>query len=342
MIRYHEALSRCLEAIAEGQSLDAAIASQPSRHQVRLRQDTTLAQAVRRHAETAPGPSAAAEVNALSRLNAELDTVRASRYVASSRRGMFSLGVPRFALAGLLLAALLVGASFLLAGSKDSSTVEAAAFEGVVVDKQDGSLTVQTLDTLEQVTVPVDAQVLDENGASINPGAIQIGEVITVRGDRVRGGPVRALELRRIVDGLSGWCDQNAPRCRQVAQDLQDAQQRCQNNPQACRLAEQQVTDLITRIKDVASLEDLKQRCTDAGGDGCRDFTTFCQDHADVCIRDVPPGPAIDRLDDARTRLNQAQGLCSNRDTGACRQVAQICAQHPALCADKPAASPTN
>jgi hypothetical protein len=342
MISYHEALSRCLEAIAQGQTLDAAIASQPSRHQDQLRRDTTLAQAVRRYAESAPGPSAAAQVNALSRLNAELNTARASRRVAKPSRGFLGLGVPRFALAGLLLAALLVGVSFLLTNSNHGSTVEAAAFEGVVVENQDGSLTVQTLDTLEQVTVPVDAQVLDENGAAINPDAIQIGEVITVRGNRERAGPVRALELQRVVDGLPGWCDQNAERCRQIAQNLEDAQQRCQNNPAACRLVQQQVTDLIGRIKDVASLEDLKQRCSDAGGDGCRDFTTFCQQHADVCIRDVPPGPAIDRLDDARTRLGQLDGLCSNRNTVACRQIAQICAQHPALCPNQPAPSPSN
>jgi YD repeat-containing protein len=35
-------------------------------------------------------------------------------------------------------------------------------------------------------------------------------------------------------------------------------------------------------------------------------------------------------------------GLCSNRNTVACRQIAQICAQHPALCPNQPAPSPSN
>lgn len=335
MISYHEALNRCLEAVAEGRDLDTVIATLPSRHRGRLRQDATLAQAVRRYAATVPAPGAAAEVNALTRLNVELSSVRASRYTAASRGGFSRFGVPRFALAGLLLAGLLVGASFLLTNSNNGATVEAAAFEGVVVANDDGSLTVQTLDTLEQVTVPLDAQVLNENGTALNPSSIQTGEVIMVRGNRERGGPVRALDVRRLVDGLPGWCDDNAERCRQIAQNLKDVEQRCQNHPETCRLVRERVTDLIGRATDVADLEDLRQQCSQAGGDGCRDFTTFCRDHTDVCIRNVPPGPAIDRLEDARTRLSQLDDLCSQRDTLACRQIAQLCAQHPVLCSDQ-------
>ena len=335
MMRYHEALSRCLEAVAQGRDLETVITSLPARHQRRLRQEATLVDAVRRYAASLPGPAAAVELEALSRLNAELSALRASRETASTRRGFY--GVPRFALAGLLLAAFLVGAAFLIAPNRGgNSSVEAAEFEGVVVANGEGSLTVQTLDTLEEVMVPLEAQVLDENGAALQLVAIQEGEVVSVRGNREGPGPIRALDVRRRVDGLPGWCEENAERCRQIAQNLRDAQARCQNNPPACRLIHDRVTDLIRRVTDVADLEDLRQRCRLSGGDGCRDITSFCREHADACLRDIPPGPVVDRLEDARERLRQLDGLCNDRDTRACRGIAQICADYPALCSDAP------
>jgi hypothetical protein len=338
MISYQEALSRCLEALAEGRELDSVIEGLPSRHRQRLRQDATLAQAVRRAAASVPPPSSAAEVNALTRLNAELSSVRVSRRATPARGGLFGLGVPRFALAGLLLAALLVGASFIVGPNRgDDGTVEAASFEGVVVANLGGSLTVQTLDTLEEVTVPLDAAVLDENGATLELGAIEAGEVIMVRGDREHGGPVRALDIRRLVDGLPGWCDENPERCRQIAQKLSDAQQRCDSQPDTCQLLRDRVADVIGRATDVANLEDLRLRCRDGSGDECQDFTTFCRDHTDLCIRNIPPGPVTDRLDEAQDRLRRLDSLCSGRDTVACRQIAQLCGDHPVLCpSDKP------
>ena len=334
MMRYHEALSRCLEAIAEGRDLDTVIAALPARHRDRLRRDATLAEAVRRHAATVPAPSAAAEANALSRLNAELSSVRASRETSTSRSGFF--GVPRFALPGLFLAALLVGVSFLLSYSDEGVRVEAAEFEGVVVANGDGSLTVQTLDTLEEVMVPLEAQVLDENGTPLELGAIEAGEVVIVHGDRERGGPVRAFDVRRRLDGLPGWCDENAERCRRIAQNLKDAQARCESDTQVCRLLHDRAADLITRVTDVADLEDLRQRCLNAGGEECRDITSFCREHPDACTRDFPPGPVVDRLEDARDRLQQLDGACGERDTRACRNIAQLCAEHPVLCTDAP------
>jgi hypothetical protein len=335
MMGYHEALNRCLEAVAEGRDLEAVIASLPARHHDRLRADATLADALRSNASSVPPPSGTAEMNALSRLNAELRSARAEREVAASRRGGL-FGLPRFALAGVALAALLLGAAFIIAPNRDGgSTVEAAEFEGVVVANDDGSLTVQTLDTLEEVMVPLDAQVVDENGTVLGVGAIQAGEVVFVSGNRERGGPVLAHAVRRRLDGLPGWCDENADRCRQIAQNLEDAQERCRHDPEVCRLLHDRAADVIGRVADVIDLEDLKQRCQDAGGDQCRDITAFCRDHPDACMP-ASPGPPIDRIDDARNRMQELDGMCSDRDTGACRRIAEICDQHPVLCAETP------
>ena len=333
MIRYHEALSRCLDAIAQGGDLDTAITGLPARHRDRLRSDASLAEAVRRHSATVPAPSRAAEVNALSRLNAELNSVRTGREAAPRAGSLF--GLPRFALAGVALAALLLGISLILGpGRGGDGTVEAADFEGVVVANGDGSLTVQTLDTLEEVMVPLEALIFDENGTALNVEAIEAGEVIVVHGNREKGGPVRALNVRRLINGLPGWCNESPGRCRQIAENLKEAQARCEREPQFCRLLHDRVTDLITRVSDVAEVEELKQRCL-SGGEDCRDITSFCREHADACIRDIPP-PMFDRVDDARKRLQQLEEQCRNRDTQACRTIAQICQEHAALCSDLP------
>jgi hypothetical protein len=294
MMQYHEALSRCLEAIAQGRDLESTIAEMPAGHRERLRQDATLSEALRHRSTVLPPPTPGAEANALSRLHAELSTQRAARE-SPAPRGFF--GLPRFALAGLALAALLIGAGLIIAPNQgDNGTVEAAEFEGVVVANSDGSLTVQTLDSLEEVTVPLGAAVLDQDGNELQLGAIEAGEVVFVRGNR--DGPlVRAQDIRRRLDGLPGWCDENGERCRQIAQNLRDAQARCESRPEACHFPHDRVSDLIARVTDVADLEDARRRlheleglCNDRDTRACREIGSICEKHPFLC-GDAPVRP---------------------------------------------------
>jgi hypothetical protein len=335
MISYHEALSRCLEAVRLGRDLESVITTLPQRHAQSLREDATLAQAVRRHAATLPAPSADAQRQASARLFSELAAARVERQPASTGNFWSGFGFPRFAIAGLLLAAVLVGASFFVYGN-NAGDVEAATLEGVVVASGADSLTIQTLDTLEQVTVPLDARVSDETGAKINAAAIEVGQVVLIHGNRKPGGPVKARQIERLLNGLSGWCSDNAPRCRQLAQGLETAQERCQSEPQACRVVQERFAQLIAQVTNVASLEELKQRCGESGEASCQDFIAFCRLHTDLCITPDPPAPVIDRIDEARDRLVALNRLCAQRDTKACRQIAQICDSHPVLCPDAP------
>ncbi len=234
---------------------------------------------------------------------------------------------------------MLVGASFLLSTSNGGDgTVEAATLEGVVIASGEGSLTVQTLDTLEEVTIPVGAQLSDETGAQLDLASIEVGQVVVVKGNRPPGGPVSAINVKRLLNGLPGWCTDAPARCRQIAQNLQEAQERCRANPQGCRILKERIDVLIAQVGDIAALEELKQRCREAGEASCQDFIALCRLQPDLCIAPDPPEPVFDRLDDARARLQALQRLCSQRDTKACRQIAQICASHPTLCPDAPRA----
>lgn len=334
MIRYQEALNRCLEAIAAGDDLESILAGLPARHRERLRRDATLSAALRRHAATQPVPTAAAEINALSRLNAELNSVRAARAAAASRGGFF--GVPRFALAGLLLAALLLGASFLIDPSRGGDgTVEAAEFEGVVIASGDGSLTVQTLDTLEEIMVPLSAQVLDENGIKLELAALAAGEVVSVRGSREQGGPVHALDVRRLLNGLPGWCNENPERCRQIAQNLTEAQERCQRDPEVCRLLHDRVTDLVTRVTDVADLEDLKRRCRGEPAEGSAKTSSPSAASTPSRVR------AISRRDRSPTDWKPFATGCNSSGSAATTATRRPAASSRRFAPNTPASAPT-
>jgi hypothetical protein len=271
-------------------------------------------------------------------MRAELAAARDDRSTRPTGRRL-AFGVPRFALAGLALAAVLVALSFVvIAPSSEDRSVEAATIEGVVVGSDEGSLTVQTLDSLEEVTVPGDAQLSDETGARLDLASIGVGQVVVVRGSRPPGGVVSAANVQRVLNGLPGWCTDDPARCRQIGRNLEQARDRCRANPGTCRLLQERIDGLIAEITDIAALEELKQRCREDGEPRCREFIAFCRQHPAVCIAPDPPGPVLDRIDEARDRLQALQRLCAERDTRACRQIAQICGSHPALC---PEGAPT-
>lgn len=336
-ISYEEALNRCLEAVRQGRDLADVIAALPERYTERLRQDATLAAQVGRYAATVPAPGVDARRLASTRMLSELNAARLARNAPAPSGGWAGFGLPRFTIAGFVLAAVLVGVSFLLTTSNGGDgIVEAATVEGVVVANGAGSLTVQTLSSLEEVTIPGDAELSDETGASLDLASIEVGQVVLIRGQRPPGGHVLAANVQRLLNGLPGWCTDAPARCRQIGVNLQQAQERCRANPQTCPMLQERVEPLIRQVGDIAALEELKQRCRESGEGNCQEFTALCRRHPDLCIAPNPPEPVIDRVDEARDRLQALQRLCDQRDTKACRQIAQICASHPVLCPEPP------
>ena len=166
-MRYEDILEEAIAAIRNGEDLERVLARVPE-HADALRDDLRLAAAVRNYAG-AIAPSATARTDANQRLMSTLQAERTAHPSGSpspsTGRGLGGGGLPRFAMAAAVVLVAFVALATL--DRDNGPTVEAATIEGVVLGNTEGSLTVQTLDALEQVTVPSDAAVSDAAGASI-------------------------------------------------------------------------------------------------------------------------------------------------------------------------------
>jgi hypothetical protein len=114
-----------------------------------------------------------------------------------------------------------------LLGYGRGGTAEASVLEGVIVDRQDGSITLQTADRLERVVIPADAVLKDVSGASIGLDRLAVGEVVSIKVRRVAG-EVRARSIERLEDSLEDWCAGN-DRCERVTDRLEQMQDSCRD-----------------------------------------------------------------------------------------------------------------
>ena len=230
-MRYEDALEDAIIAVRDGEDLERVLARVPE-HADALREDLRLTAAVRNYASVL-APSAAARATANQGLMAALQTERTAAATRPMRRSWFSAGLPRVDIAAVVVLVALV--AFAALDRDNGPAVEAATIEGVVLGNSEGSLTVQTLDALEQVTVPSDAAVSDAAGASIELSRIAPGEVVVIQAQR-RGEAVVARQVARLVANIETWCNDASDRCEVLTDRLRDLEEGCQSRPLACRV----------------------------------------------------------------------------------------------------------
>jgi hypothetical protein len=236
--------------------------------------------------------------------------------------------MPRLALAAAVVALAFI--AFSVVDSGNGSSVEAATIEGVVLGNSDGALTVQTLDSLEEVTVPDNVAVSDASGGSINLQGINPGEVVLIQAQR-RDGAIVARRVERLVENIDTWCSDNSNRCETLSQQLQQAADQCSNRPIACRAVLQQIDQLRLRAADVARLESLKTRCRTGGANACQELANLCRDNTDICANLAPvlPPSAPGAI---RERLRDGLDACRTGDAAECRELANFCQNNPGTC----------
>ena len=334
-MKYEDALDQCLTALRNGQDLEAVLARLPQ-HRERLRRDVALARALRTSAGSLPGPQPVAAAQAASRLRDELQSQRGQREEArEARRPFLGLGIPRLALAfgALVIAVLGLG---VMAGSGGfgsyvgGGTAEAAVLEGVVVDSGSGTLTVQTMDRLEQVSVPGGVPISDTRGAVLDLSGIRVGEVVSIRGNR-QAGSVVAAQVERLVEGLEGWCSPSAERCKAITGQLEKAEAECRSLQRSCRIMLERLHDVRTRASGIVNLQDLRGRCQSGARPACHDVLDFCSRDADICQRFQVTG----NFPEVRDRLREASQSCVDGDALSCRLIGRLCEAGPLLCPDE-------
>jgi hypothetical protein len=334
MSRYTDALSICIEALRQGAALEEALTRVPPRYHQRLRLELETVQSLRRVAAGVAEPEDESAKSASMRFRTELVELRAASETKASS-GHIWTPARAGAVAAAAIAVLAFGLFFGLRA--EDQTVEAATVEGVVVESKSGAITLQTLDSLEQVTVPRGALISDASGGAIDLGSIEPGQVVLVKGNRIAQGTVAARTVDRIAAGLPAWCANQSDRCQQLEHRLQETKQRCEGSPR-CLVAKERLASLLERLGELAVLEDLGQKCHELPAD-CRDLVRFCRTHDGICGGSGLPAPS-EQPEDAREPLRSLAEKCRQGEVERCRQLGQACGNLPALCPEDVPARP--
>jgi hypothetical protein len=338
MTRYEDVLQECLDELAAGEALEAVLARHGSESQ-RLREELATAVALRADAARLPAPRTEAAWTALA---GELRAARAARQRLHARI-WFS---PRLLLGGVAMAAVLAAVAVGLFGGVFSlggaGTAEAVTLEGVVVEKADGMLTLQTKSGLETVQLAADATLTDASGAPIEAAALEVGTLVTAAGQRKAG----AVTIKRIdlpaAAKIRVWCAEFPVRCEEAASQLQDKADRCQAALPACEEVKQRLQQIQESLAATDRLQGLVERCQQGAAALCRQLLDLCQANTEGCARIIAWLRGLDPLPPAvRGRIEELRSECKQGVAAACRVLEQLCAQLQ-LCANEAPVRPSD
>ncbi|HLF79469.1 MAG TPA: hypothetical protein VJB57_18465 [Dehalococcoidia bacterium] len=357
---YRDALSACIDAVRAGEDPERAAAAYPE-HLARLLDDVSLVAAVRSYVGVVAQPAAEVTDRARQRLTGELETVRTARR-ASMEPAPASLrtswGFPRFAFAAVV-AVVAVGLLALAAGIVgNTQTAEAETIDGVVVEKTEARLVLQTEDGLQTIDLDQGASITDESGADLSPLALEPGQVVAVRAKRLPQGVLRALSVqRRPAAALEDWCRTHPVRCQEVEPRLPEGAAACRLNPSACAPVvispPPTAGTPATTNSDRPRLQELSSKCQQTGGEACEELRRFCRSNPALCT--VVAGwlrTVVDLPEDARERLRLHAARCQEGSILDCRELRLLCErlrepcpvltpQRPRVEATRPLPTPT-
>jgi hypothetical protein len=310
-MKYEEALDHVLDEVRAGRDAEAAIAQHPE-YAARLRADAALARAVaasRAAIPLRPG----AEERMQSRMLQELSAARISPPSAALwipyRPWLFS------GAAGL--AAIVVIAVLVASGTLFGASTAEASFNGVVLENNTGTLTVQTSDRIETVTARAGAALAD-----VVPGSF-----VSIQGKRQGNGTIVLKALTQAA--LGDWCDSHADQCMQLRSRLENQVRACQRDQRACDVLGQRLQELERQIElHAGRLLELESLCQQGNSNACSMIRTYCASHGNLCSHlKTAAGVATPLL----TRLQSLRTACAN-DSSKCAQLRIFCADHADVC----------
>ena len=275
-MKYADLLEECLSLVRSGENPERLIATHPE-HADQLRLDLATARDARATVRDLPAPA-----DARPQLRAEL---AARREMAARRR---LLRLPRFlpapALAGAAVAAVALIAA-LAVFTLPSNTAE-ASIEGVVVENDGATLTVQTEDGLQSIALAGSGTVSSESGARLALASLEPGQLLRARGNQGDAGKLiaRRIELQA-ADELPPWCERFAASCAAVEKIIAQRIAECQRDAPAC----QGLRDRHELIRDGVSflerLNRLRERCETGTIAACREAQQLCDSRRPICAQ---------------------------------------------------------
>jgi hypothetical protein len=321
-LKYSDVLADAIDSLRAGADRETVGATQ-ARHADRLGADLALVESVSRAGDGLPAPSEQTHELAASRLMANLQTARTAAAKPPVRARIWSpvALTQRLALPAMAIAVVAIVLVWLLAPN-GQSTIEASTLEGVVIENEEGRLTVQTLGELEEVSVPEDAVVADAQGTAIGLDRIGVGTVVLVEVRR-EGNNVTARRIRQIQSDIESWCSGLPERCRALSTGLERAAERCRTETSSCRRVLGRIEPLRLRAALVGRIEDLKARCRDGEQLACRELAVLCLEHEAACMpRQVPEAPDSPRDGPSPSSEEVLPRVCQ-LDAVICRQELQ-------------------
>lgn len=289
-MKYEDALQQTIAALDTGADFEATVARFPE-HATRLRDDLALVRSARRAASTLPEPSSGRRA----RLSDALRVERVSRTSSPSQQRSW-FGARGLTLAGAAAALLLlvVGLAF-VSGGLPGSTAEASTIEGVVLDNNGDSLTLQTDKGVESVSVADGTSVVDASGGVIQLSSIEPGQVARVQGKRVAAAKLKAKEVNlRDAAALVAFCGDSTASCVQLESALQARAESCDQTLPACRNLRARIDEVRSQVRVLTQLDDLRSRCQNGAQQACRELSNFCAQRGELCknvaqrIRNLP------------------------------------------------------
>jgi len=277
-VKYEDLLEDCLAAIRRGEEPERLIAAHPG-HAAQLRLDLATAGSVRGVVRELPAPS---DARARQRLRADL---AAQREAVAGRRSFFGRLrlMPAPALAVIAVAVIALVATLAVV-TMPGNTAE-ASIEGVVIENDGATLTLQTESGVQSIGLDEAGSVSNQSGASVTLESLEPGQLLRVRGKERDDGELlaRRIELRN-TEELPVWCERFADVCAQLEKVIAERVAECLRDGPSCEGLRSRYELLRERVNFVERLRDLRDRCESGTAPACREVQQTCESGRPVCV----------------------------------------------------------
>jgi hypothetical protein len=272
-MKYENVLAACLDRIRTGESIEALVAEHP-RYAERLRFDLTTAASARSLSARLPATSDDSRLRFIRDLQSERRSAAATPAKPHRRWFGWRLGLPAIA----ATAAALLVVAVLVTGIVTPTNTAEASIEGVIVDNDGSTLTLQTETGLQTVSVEQARVSCDDTSSCIGPGQLEPGQLISISGKRQASTVVaRRIELRGYEE-ISKWCDRYPGQCAELENALSQRAERCDQNAAACLQLRSRLQHLRSEIASRTQIGDLRNRCADGTSAACNELQRRCND----------------------------------------------------------------